>query len=206
MPTGLEVTIENGDGLEDNWLDEANPTTNRDGTTIKLGWESAKGLGAYRPLLDWDVLGQAPYLENAYIWSANLKLWCTTAAASGELYWIRRVVTGIDPSETRSNWNDATSVSSWTTGGGDYTTTSQAITTLPTSTGEVSIAIVTLLRDAISESGGYLRLLMMRLAESGADAYCEFASHTHGSAQKPQLYVDYSPWRAPATRNVAVIG
>jgi len=96
--------------------------------------------------------------------------------------------------EDQVTWNEYSTGNSWTTAGGDFTTTDEVSWTTPTATGPFDITGVGLsgiIRDAIDNQGDLVHVLLMRSNEAGGgSSTTDFDSSEGTVAPKLTIFFD----------------
>ncbi len=207
MPT---TTIQEGVAgavVPDTYLDSNNDITNYGSVNvIHVGWLTGKITAARRTILEFD-LAAAGIPSDAVVSSTSLVLSCAAAAASAEAVRAYRL--------TRADWveNEATwrlykvgIGTDWTNPGGDYDSGTYVAGTLPTVTGDWTLSdsgLVTLVKDALQNQSGILRLLIKRTTEASTSADALFRSGEYTTvADRPELSVTYTTGIAALRRRI----
>jgi len=163
-----------------------------------------------RPVLKFDMSSQIP--SGATIISATLSLYYYQAGGSptGRTYWTYRITqtdwvegTGTgDPQTGSSDWACRQhNTLLWTTAGGTYTTTNGSSTTVPSSFGWMNWNVKDQVQYAVNYVGRVAHFLIRDGTEDGQTDGCLFYSKESGSANKPKLYVEWTPPNAAPTND-----
>jgi hypothetical protein len=179
----------------DTSLNQYTPDTNY-GTRASLYISSQGPSYNMRSILEFDMTSQIP--SGATVNSATLSLYYWQYGPydpSGRTYWAYRL-TRTGWGETTATWNKYDGTDSWTTAGGDYTTTDGASITVPGSYGWMNWTVTNQVQTAI-DSGGRIAHFLMR--DGTEDASGEYTAYFYAREQTgsltPKLYVSWTVTR-----------
>ena len=166
---------------------------------LDVGFESPTKL---RSVMVWDLTSLP---DTAFVTSATLTLYNSTDSLGGDtdVYLYRITEDGVDEAAT---WDDYAFRESWATAGGDYTTTDGVTATVVAGGNLVGTGanLESLIHDALTNQGGYLRLIVISSTEgtsSGSERMRFHSATAATGSDRPQLiisYVDVTSWTGAA--------
>ena len=193
---------------KDTFLSEGLPSSNYGGSTFiqVRNWNE----DIRRIILEFDI---SSLPSGATINSATLSLnyyAYDVTDPNGYTIWAYKL-SRTDWVESEATWQRYKSGSNWTSGGGDYVTSSPAggSTTFPSSYGWMSWNVLAIVQDAYNASRAAEILLKFssETAEGASSSLASFRSKEYAtSADRPKLVIDYTEVAAPTVSTSAATG
>lgn len=191
MPT-LTLQPDGTDGLDAPIINGAYANNNyQNFTLVALGTTYAVGVDVYiRLVISFDI----STLSAASIASAQLTIYSDGSGTATTGTFTCKRLTRTDWSESQVTWNIYKTGSSWTTAGGDATSTNQAsVSSSGNGTSLVFTGLGPMLADALAAGLTRLHLLISGPEITGSSSYYNgLTSETATAAERPLLEVSYA--------------
>lgn len=186
-------TVQSG---KDNYLDESAPTTNYGTGAYLYVCNNAGASSRRRPILELPVAWGTDIPAGATINTATLNLRYGAIYnfdPVGRTYWAYRL-TRTDWGEILATWNAYKIGGTWTTAGGDYTTTNGASLVMPAGFGWVSWNVLTLAQYAQTNNVNPEFLIKDGTEDAFSNYGALFLSNNtpSGSTYYPKLIIGYT--------------
>ena len=194
--TGFTIyTSQPGSEGNDTYLREDSGTNYGTTTTMKIG-TTAGGVD-FRPLIKFDVSSVDP---TKTVTSGIVELYVEISSGANFTMKAYRVTSHWN--ETAANWTSNESTNSWTTIGGDYSTTESGSITLGNATGWHNISITSLVQNWANTSFTNYGLILITTDAENGDIREFSTSDSATPAQRPRIYIDYTDNALPIITNI----